>query len=139
MRGLGDDAVTPEVVDGVPVEAQLDRPESLESSPWRLAGASLLATVGVLPVKALETSQTPLPTLAGNLAGTAAGGALVGYMAGGGRGAFTAALFTSGLAGLLNASILLRRDEHRPLGGLVGALSVISLLGSWYLASRRES
>jgi hypothetical protein len=132
-----------EIVDGVPSEPAANDSGVPASGgyeePYRIAGASVFATMGALPVRQLETLSAPLPTLAASVIGASAGGAVVGYVAAGDfRGAFTAALMTGGLAGLMDATILWRRQEHKTLGGVVGAFSVLSLLGSWYLATHRE-
>lgn len=133
------DVQTPELVDGIPLEQAPVQDGGHEPTPWRIAGASILATLGVLPIRSLETSSEPLPSLAGNVLGAAGGGAVVGYIAAGdGRGAMTGALLTGGLSGLLGASMLLRRQEHRTTGIVVGGLSLATLLGCWFLSSHRE-
>ena len=112
-------------------------PSNGQEPPWyRISAATALATMGVLPVPLIESSPTPLPSALGNIFGATAGGAIVGYVAAGtGRGAFTAALFTGGLAGLLDASLLMRRQEHRTLGGVALVFSLVGLFGCFWLAT----
>lgn len=103
---------------------------------WRIMAASAMATMGVLPVLPVEASPTPLPSLLGNVTGATVGGAIVGYVAAGtGKGAFTAALLTGGLAGLLDASLLMRRPEQRTLGGATLIASLVGLFGCFWLAT----
>jgi hypothetical protein len=115
-------------------------PQQLDPPWWRISAASAMATMGVLPVLPVEASPTPLPSTLGNIFGATAGGAIVGYVAAGtGRGAFTAALLTGGLAGLLDASLLMRRQEHRTLGGSVLVVSLVGLFGCFWLATQGSS
>jgi hypothetical protein len=121
------------------------QPRITYPSPAQVGAANAMATLGALPLGNTPEDVTgengedtsPVYALAA-VGGAAVGGGLIGWVAAGDlRGAGVGSLLTASLASLSNAAVCIRRTDRRALGVGLGAVGLVALASSLFLAARR--